>query len=129
MFRRLFTRNKKPTESKFEGEFSFRNAIEYYKQIGVNIASGKSVIEIKEIQQELDFKFPDDFKEFHSICNGFLEWDMDNYNFSIWTFDRMTEEYEKEKKEDYEFIPICDYLINSHWNGYIRNRDGIFKKL
>jgi hypothetical protein len=52
---------------------------------------------------------------------------MDNYNFSIWTFDRMIEEYEQEKKADYDFIPICDYLINSHWYGYIRNRNGVFK--
>ena len=39
----------------------------------------------------------------------------------------MIEAYEEVKKGDYDFIPICDYLINAHWYGYIRNRDGIFK--
>jgi hypothetical protein len=69
MFQSFFNRNKKPNEVKFEGEFSFRNAIEYYKRVGVNIAPGKSVNEIKETEQRLDFKFPEDFKKFHSMCN------------------------------------------------------------
>lgn len=127
IFNKIFKRNEKLVEPKSEGKFSFSSAIEHYKRIGVNIASGASNNEIEEVQNKLDFKFPDDFKEFHSMCNGFLEWDMDNNHFSIWTFDRIIEEYEKEKKQDYDFIPISDYLINSHWFGYIRNEEGIFK--
>lgn len=127
IFNKIFKRSEKPVGPKSEDKFSFSSAIEHYKRIGVNIAPGASITEIEDVQNQLDFKFPDDFKEFHSMCNGFSEWDMDNYYFSIWTFERMIEIYEKEKKEDFDFIPICDYLINSHWFGYIRDREGIFK--
>lgn len=110
-----------------EREILFQKVIEHYKSIGVYVAEGTNHYHIEKIQNQLEYKFPDDFKTFHLMCNGFLEWDMDNFYFSIWPFDRIIEEYTKEKEEDFEFIPICDYLINAHWYGYIRNREGIFK--
>ena len=111
----------------FEEGFSYFKVIEHYRHIGVNIASGTDRKSIDALQKELDFVFPNDFQGFHLMCNGFLDRDMDNHYFSIWPFDRLTEEYEQEKKKDYDFIPICDYLINSHWYGYIRGRKGVFK--
>ena len=52
---------------------------------------------------------------------------MDNFHFSIWTFDRIIESYEESKYDDSDFVPICDYLINAHWFGYIKGEKGIFK--
>ena len=60
------------------------------------------------------------------MSNGFLDWEMDENYYSIWTFDRIEEYYAEFKQSDSEFIPICDYLINCWHYGYIKNREGIF---
>ena len=57
--------------------------------------------------------------------NGFKDWDVIGNMFSIWTLERIKDEYEK--CEDKNFIPFCDYLIDSHRIGYLKNQSKVFK--
>jgi len=113
--------------AKFSKEQTFENVIKYFKQSGISLADGRSQNEIDQLEKELNFQFPKDYHELHLKCNGFLDWDMNENNISIWTFNRISEEYQNERKQDLDFIPISDYLINSHWFGYIREKEGIYK--
>ena len=117
----------KIAKAKLINNFSFDEFIKYHSLHGIKIAPGASKEQIADLERSIDFVFPNDFKEFHSQCNGFLDGDMMEGDYvSIWTFDRILEEYGNAKNEDYDFIPIADYLINSHWYGYIREENGIY---
>ena len=127
MLKRLFNFFKQEDKQhQFEGELNIANVINFYKSMGIDLASGVSEKEITTLEQELELSFPEDYKAFHRKCNGFSEWGMDQNNFSIWTFDRILKEYTEEKQEDKNFIPICGYLINSHHFGYLKGEIGIY---
>jgi len=44
--------------------------------------------------------------------------------FSVLPLERISEDYGS--WNEYNFIPICDYLICSHHLGYIKNENGIY---
>lgn len=104
----------------------FENLISIFRNQGINIAPGLSENDIINLEKKMNFLFPEDYKTYHSISNGFLDWEMDKNNFSIWTFDRIEEQYFENEEHEPDFIPICDYLINSWWYGYVKGRKGIY---
>ena len=118
--------NKSEIDAKKNEILSFEKSISYFKNEGISIAKGISEQDIIDLENKINFNFPDDYKRFHFISNGFLDWEMDNNCFSIWTFDRIEELYFKWGQEEPNFIPISDYCINSWWYGYIKGRNGIF---
>lgn len=80
---------------------------------------------ISDTQKKIEYTFPDDFLIFYKKLNGFKDWNVIGEMFCIWTLERITEEYEK--SEDKNFIPFCDYLIDSHRIGYLKDEFGIYK--
>ena len=82
---------------------------------------------IMDTQQKLDFTFPDDFINFYKQVNGFKDWDVIGNMFSIWPLERIVEEYEQSLDKD--FIPFCDFLIDSHRIGYLRTQSGTYKNI
>jgi hypothetical protein len=47
--------------------------------------------------------------------------------FSIWTLERIVEEYEKTQYKS--FVPFCDFLIDSHRIGYLKTESGTYKDI
>ena len=80
---------------------------------------------IKAVEETINFRFPDDFKEFYLKLDGFTDWDWTKNMFSIWPLARTLEEYHNES--DKNFIVFADYLINSHHIGFMKEKKGVFK--
>lgn len=80
---------------------------------------------ISDIQKKIEYTFPKDFLNFYKKINGFKDWDVIGEMFSIWTLERIAEEYEK--CDDKNFVPFCDYLIDSHRIGYLKDEFGVYK--
>ncbi|MEZ4852376.1 MAG: SMI1/KNR4 family protein [Bacteroidia bacterium] len=114
-------------EYSFKGDLTYEKVLEYFRSQGLKLGSGVSEEYIEAVEKIIGFKFPDDYKAYHKLSNGFLECGMDSNCFSIWPFDRLIEEYNYLPNADKDFIPISDYLINSHWIGYQKNKNGIYK--
>lgn len=118
--------DKSKYKTKLNQTYTLKEALVYFKTKGLTIAKGISPQKLVELETKLNFNFPPDFKEFHLISNGFLNWEMDENCFSIWTFDRIEESYSETKYTEPDFIPIADYLINCQHYGYIRGKKGIY---
>lgn len=86
--------------------------IQYWQQSRIKLNKGASLEEIEILEKKVNFKFPDDFKEFYIHINGFKDSDWDENMFSIFPLQRIEEEYFDLEEEI--FVPFCDYLINSH---------------
>lgn len=100
------------------------NIIKNWKEQGIAINEGTSSDAITKLENQIGFKFPEDFKMVYQIFNGFR--DYDSYNlYSILPLNKIKEEYENEIDED-TFIPICDFLIASNFQGYIKGKKGIY---
>jgi hypothetical protein len=80
---------------------------------------------IENAEKVLNFRFPADFKEFYSAINGFKDLNWQEHMFHFWPLERIMEEFVDLKAKD--FIPFCDFLIASHYIGFNRNHDGIYK--
>ena len=80
---------------------------------------------IQNTQQKIDYNFPEDFVRFYRQVNGFKDWDIIGNMFSIWTLERIVEEYET--GDDKNFIPFCDYCIDCHRIGYLKDQAGVYK--
>lgn len=80
---------------------------------------------IKQTQEKIGYEFPNDFIKFYTQVNGFKDWDIIGEMFSIWPLERIAEEYEK--CEDKNFIPFCDYCIDCHRIGYLKDQNGVYK--
>lgn len=81
---------------------------------------------ITQLEQEIGFEFPDEFKELYLKVNGFKDGDWTPNMFSFFPLERIKEEYENEQNEK-NFIPIFDFLIASHFLGYIKEEGIIYK--
>ncbi|MDO5972322.1 SMI1/KNR4 family protein [Flavivirga aquimarina] len=105
------------------------NIIQEFKDQGVELNSGTFEKDISDLELHLNFKFKDDFKEFYKKVNGFKKRDWTKGMFSIFPLERIKEEYDlkKGKNSNINFIPFCDFLINSHWLGFLRDKEGVYK--
>jgi hypothetical protein len=95
------------------------------EETGVKFNNGATWEEISDIETKLQFVFSDSFKNFYTIINGFKDRDMTYNLFSIWPLEKILEEYVND--DDKNFIPFCDFLLNSHWHGFLKDKQGIFK--
>lgn len=92
---------------------------------GIKLQSGVSVETIASIENLIGFKFPEDFIELYTKVNGFKDYDWTENMFSLWPVERILKEYQE--NEDSNYVGFCDYLINSHSFGFMKNAHGIFK--
>lgn len=95
--------------------------IDDWKAEGIAVNGPAGNTEISACEATLSFSFPDDFKFFYSLCNGFTEWAMDSRMLSLWSLEKMI----SENSED-DFIAFADYNANGSQVGYIRGKDGLF---
>lgn len=102
----------------------FDNIITVWKEADVKLQSGASEELILDFEKKLNFKFPDDFKFFYLKINGFVDFEWNTNMFSLWSLERIFEEYKLNQNANY--IAFSDYLINSHCIGYVKNEKGIF---
>jgi hypothetical protein len=92
---------------------------------GIRLQPGLSLEAIKSFEVQLDFPFPPDFVEFYRKVNGFEEFDWNKHMFSLWSLERISKEYQEDKNSNY--VGFCDYLINSHSIGFIKNDTRVYK--
>jgi SMI1 / KNR4 family (SUKH-1) len=97
-----------------------------WKSKNLDIAEGALLDDIEKKEQYLSFKFPEAFKELYKKVNGWNDMAWNEHMFSIWPLDRIIEEYDYMRYPD--FIGFSDFLINSHWIGFVRDKPGIFKR-
>lgn len=98
--------------------------IQKWKSEGVKVNEGASIELIAETEKKLNFIFPEDFKAFYRQIDGFKDLDWQEHMFYFWPLHRIVEEYEA----GIGFISFCDFLLASHYLGYKKNEQGIFKK-
>jgi hypothetical protein len=100
-------------------------AIVTWRREGIALQAGVSLQYIEEVEQMLGFTFPDDFKEFYTTVDGFANDTMSNSMIYMWSMNKIFQEHIA--GDDDEFIGFCDYMINSHRIGFIKNERGIYK--
>ena len=93
--------------------------IEDWKRSKTKMNPGLSLPEILSVESILKFKLPTDFIELYQKVNGFRDLDWNEHMFSFWPLERIIAEY-KDNGED-GFVGFCDFLINSHSIGFLKN--------
>ncbi|HWK06589.1 MAG TPA: SMI1/KNR4 family protein [Puia sp.] len=99
----------------------------FWKSQNIQLENGASEIAIAESENIIGIKFPLSFIELYKVVNGFKDYDWDANMFSIWPLQRIIKEYTASK--DKTFIGFCDFLINSHCIGFLKNANGVFKDI
>lgn len=100
--------------------------IKHWKLKEIKLNDGCSNEDIEILEKRIAFTFPEYFKTFYRLINGFGDRDWTPNMFSLFPLERIKEEYEY-KQNDKNFVPICDFLISSHHLGYLKGKNGIFK--
>ncbi len=99
--------------------------IEHWRHTQLKLNDPATIDLINDTQQKISFHFPDDFTNFYLKVNGFKDLDMTNEMFCVWTLERIVEEFEKSNNKN--FTPFCDYLIDSHRIGYLKDNLEVYK--
>ncbi len=92
---------------------------------GVILQRGITVSEIFNTEELLGFKFPQDFIDLYLKINGFEEFGWNKNMFSLWSLDKIEQEYNE--SGDTNYIGFCDFLLNSHSIGFLKAEAGCFK--
>jgi hypothetical protein len=100
--------------------------IAYWKDCGVELGQGVSAERIRQTENLLGFQLPGSFRQLYYKVNGFKDWGMNENMFSLWPLEKIEEEYRYYRFEN--FFGFCDYLVNSHWIGFVRDKNGIYKQ-
>jgi hypothetical protein len=98
--------------------------IETWRNSKIKLNEGVELTEIYKLEKQLEYKFPEAFKQFYTKINGFKDSDWNEHMFSIFPLKRIKSECEMSKNKD--FIPFCDYLINSHQIGFCKKKEGVY---
>ncbi len=104
---------------------NFEETIHIWESNGISINQGADLLMIKELEEFLEFIFPKDFINFYSIANGFVDFDWNEFMFTIWSIERIKKEYLE--NDDKNFVGFSDYLIGSHTLGFVKGKRGIYK--
>lgn len=99
--------------------------VELWKLQNLNLGEGASLESIEKVEKYLSIKFPETFKNLYTKVDGFNAMDWNEHMFCIWPLERIIEEHNYKRHP--EFIGFCDFLINSHWIGFVKGQSGIFK--
>jgi hypothetical protein len=102
-----------------------QKVISKWKSEGVKLNPPTSISDINKAEVLLKFKFPTDFKEFYLNANGFAELAWQEHMFTLWPLELIIKEFEESK--DDKFIGFCDFLLASHFIGFVNNKEGVFK--
>jgi hypothetical protein len=97
-----------------------------WKHNGIKLQPGISLDDIAKLENQLQFQFPTDFKEFYQQANGCEYLEMTESCYSLWSVERILEEYQKDSNDNY--VGFCDYLVNSYSFGFFKNENGIFQE-
>jgi hypothetical protein len=100
-------------------------AMDYWSSLGISLQAGAHLEEIARTESAVGFAFPADMRELYQRVNGFRNFDWTPGMISIWPLDRIRVEYLE--GEDRNFVGFCDFLINSHCIGFVKDQAGIFK--
>ena len=103
-----------------------QNILSKWKNEGIKINQGASLMEIEEVEDALNFKFPDDFKKFYLAVNGFNELDWQEHMFTFWPLEMIVEENSQDKNKD--FVGFSDFLLASHYIGFRKSESGVYKR-
>jgi len=95
--------------------------IEDWRHEQISMNGPASEFDMAECEAALNFRFPDDFKHFYFICNGFADCQMDSRLLSLWPLQRMRIENVKPG-----FIAFADYNASGSLIGYMPDRSGIY---
>ncbi|MBS1664014.1 MAG: SMI1/KNR4 family protein [Bacteroidetes bacterium] len=101
------------------------NVVSYWMNSGVKLGRGASTTEIIEAEAYIGMSFPKAFVELYKRVDGFIDYDMNQHMVSLWPLQRIREEYEA--SEDKNFIVFCDWCIQCHHIGFLKNANGIYK--
>ncbi|MFD0749422.1 SMI1/KNR4 family protein [Mucilaginibacter calamicampi] len=98
-------------------------ALGIWKSQNLKLNEKASTTLIETAESFLNFQFPDDFKQLYLEMNGFdyLEWE--EHLFSVWSLERIIEEFEPER----DFITFSDYSLSANHIGFRIGRVGIYK--
>ncbi len=101
-------------------------AVVTWKAKGIKLQKGASLSKISEYEEQLEFKFPQEFIELYQRVDGFEDFEWDENMFSIWSLERILKEYKEDN--DTNFIGFSDFLICSHMIGFSKTETGIYLK-
>ena len=103
-----------------------QDVISKWREEEVELNPPATFAEIGDIETALNFKFPDDFKEFYLSANGFNGFDWQEHMFTLWPLNLIKDEF-KSVHSNGNFIGFSDWLLASHLIGFNKNRPGVFK--
>ncbi len=101
------------------------NVISFWKTKDIELGAGASLVEIEKTEKIVGLNFPEAFKILYQKRNGFTNWGWTENMFSIWTLEKIVEEYNYGRNNN--FVAFSDFLINSHWIGFAKDKSGVFK--
>jgi hypothetical protein len=101
-------------------------ALSQWTEQNVKLNTPATQTSIEQAEYKLGFQFPQDFKQLYLVVDGFNDYEWQEHMFSIWSLERIIEEYENSGDED--FIGFCDFLICSHFIGFSKADINIWKK-
>jgi hypothetical protein len=97
-----------------------------WRSQGIKLEKGTSLQSLSKAETYLEISFPESFKILYMEVNGFKDMDWNEHMFSFWPVERIIEEYDYKRHPN--FIGFCDFLISSHWIGFVKNEAGIYKR-
>lgn len=100
-----------------------QKAIAQWKDEALELNEGANVSDIEKAEDQIGFKFPDDFKELYIVINGFVNFEMRGFMLSLWSLDRVVSDYDPNKN----LIMFSDHSLSICQYGFSKNRAGIFK--
>ncbi|WP_120515115.1 SMI1/KNR4 family protein [Chitinophaga barathri] len=106
-------------------EWTFEKILDQWKREGIKLSPGASPDQIRQAEEALSFEFPEDFKAFYMLADGFAEMDLLANLVAIWPLERIIKEYEAAANKD--FIGFSDFMINSYDVGFLKTRPGLYK--
>jgi hypothetical protein len=101
-----------------------QQAIDNWQLHKVKMNPPATISEIEHTESVLNFIFPEDFKQFYLVINGFDALDWQEHMFTFWPLKMMIEEYNENEQG---FIGFSDFLLKINSIGFSRHANGVFK--
>ena len=101
-------------------------ARDFWLARAIKLENGAKPEDIESTESFIGFVFPSEMKELYNTVNGFENWDWTPGMISIWPLERIRDEYKT--GDDRNFVGFCDFLINSHCIGFLKDQPGIYKR-
>ncbi|MFD0990695.1 SMI1/KNR4 family protein [Mariniflexile jejuense] len=99
------------------------NIIGEIKQLGIKVNGKSEKEDLIKLTNTLDFDFPNDFKNFYLIANGFSDY-IGFERHHIWDINKICEE---NTAADKLYIKFCDSMLSCPWIGFSRKDRKIYK--